>query len=176
MGLTPLDPLEQHELQRKLAAGYTIVSERAVPVPRVGLRAPMPRPAPIDYVPRRKGEEEIRWEFDNFETPQAPAGRPVRSNDERKDELALRNQFYGRTPQEVLASQPPPAKPKPKPTVEASTSELRNQIAEEVAERHEFMDRMREMGRLDADTRGRMEFEIADRMQDLKKLEQLGGA
>ena len=174
MGLVPLDPKEQHELQRKMAAGYTSVSERAVRVPRVGVPARPERPPPIYCVPHRKGEEDIREEWDDFETPQAPPGRPTRSNDERKDELAMKNQFYGRTPQEVLANAPKKlsaadAPPPPAPN-------LREQIEDEVAERHDFLEQMRAMGRpVDASTQARINFEIADRLQDLKKLEALGG-
>ena len=170
MGMTPLDPLEQHELQRRLAAGYTKVSERAVPVPRVGLGAPRPRAALIDIVPHRKAEEEIRQEFDNFATPSAPHGAPVRSSDDKKDELALRNQFYGRTPQEVLANAPP----KPPPVAPKEPS-LRTQIEDEVAERHEFLDNMKRLQRMDRATEERVRAEIADRLQDLQTLERLGG-
>ena len=168
MGLTAMDPLEQHEMQRRLAAGYTKVSERAVPVPRVGLGAPRPRAALIDIIPHRKAEEEIRQEFDNFATPSAPHGAPVRSRDDKKDELALRNQFYGKTPQEVLADAPP----KP-PPVAAKPSSLRAQIEDEVAERHDFLDRMRELGRCDAEMEHRMKVEISERMGDLDSLRRL---
>lgn len=174
MGLSPLDPLEQHELQRKLEAKQKApvkTSERAVRVPRVGQPGFRPRPAPIDYVVTRKKEEDIRQEWDNFETPQAPPGMPVRSGDERKDELALRNQFNGKTPQEMLAEAPKKVAPAPPPP-----SSLRQQIEDEVAERHEFLDQMRALGRpVDAQTDARIKYEIADRLQDLKKLEQLGG-
>ena len=180
LGLTPLDPLEQHELQRKLAASQrapTKTSDRGVRVPRVGMGRGRPQFAPIDFVARRKGEEEIRQEFDDFETPQAPPGAAVRSRDEVKDELALRNQFFGKTPQEVLREAPrqptdatASAAAAPRPTT------LRQQIEDEVAERHEFLDQMRALGRpVDASTNARIECEIADRLQDLKKLEQLGG-
>ena len=174
LGLTPLDPLEQHELQRKIAAGYTKISERAVRVPRVGVPARRQRPAPIEFVPRRKGEDEIRYENDDFETPQAPPGAPVQSRDERKDELALKNQFYGRTPQQVLANAPKKeAGSPPKPS---GGMGLKDQIEQEVLERQEFLDDMRGLGKpVDANTRNRIEFEIADRLQDLKKLEKIGG-
>jgi hypothetical protein len=172
VGLTPLDPLEQHELQRKMAAGYTTISDRAVPVPKVGQK-PRPLYAPIDFVHKRKGEDEIREENNNFAIPKAPPYRPGASRDEKKDELALRNQFNGRTPQEMLkesnkSAAPPPPKPKP--------SGLRQQMEEEVAERHEFLDQMRALGRpVDHATEGRINVEIAERLQDLKKLEELGG-
>ena len=171
MGLVPLDPKEQHEMQRKMAAGYTSVSERAVRVPRVGVGARPERPAPIEFVPHRKLEEDIREEWDDFETPQAPPGRPTRSNDERKDELALKNQFYGRTPQQVLANAPKKQAPAAPPA-----PNLREQIEDEVAERHDFLEQMRAMGKpVDASTQNRIQYEIADRLQDLKKLEALGG-
>ena len=170
MGLTPLAPQEQHELQKKLAAGYTSISERAVNVPRVGVRARPQRPAAIDLAPRRRLEAEIRAENDNFETPQALPGVPTRSSDDKKDELALRNQFYGKTPQEVLAQAPQQPSPPPPPTLT-----LREQIETEVAERHDFMDQMSAVGRLDRNTAARMQGEIAERLQDLERLEKLGG-
>jgi len=171
LGLTPLDPLEQHELQRKMAAGYTKVSERAVPVPRVGHGPPRPEFHAVDFIPRRKAEEDIRDEFNHFETPQAPPGRPVRSNDDVKDELALRNQFNGRTPQEMLAAAPKKAAP-PQP----KSPSLRQQIEDEVAERHDFLDQMTALGRPVApEIRSRIDAEIADRLHDLKRLEELGG-
>ena len=177
MGLTPLDPHEQHELQKKMDAGYTTISERGIRVPRVGVPAPRPRPAMIDIIVHRKSEEEIREEYDGFERPQAPPGRPVRSVEDKKDELALRNQFNGRLPHEVLgvakaggdaagASSAPPPPPR--------APNLKEQIEDEVAERHEFLDGMRHHGKLDRPTQVRIEAEIADRMHDLKRLHELG--
>jgi len=189
MGLTPLDPLEQHELARKMAAGYTSISERAVRVPKVGGPAPRPRFAPVDCIPRRKGEETIRQENDDFERPAAPPGRPVKSSDERKDELALRNQFNGRSPQELLAahggiqqSKHPQRRPRGMQQGGAASagasaappSQLRGQIEDEVAERHEFLDRMSELGRCDARMRERIVCEISERLGDLKRLDELG--
>jgi hypothetical protein len=171
MGLSPLDPLEQHELQRKLNAGYKSMSERAVAVPRVGRHMAPPRPALIDIIPRRKGEEEIRFEFDNFETPAAPAGVPTRSSDERKDELAIRNQFNGKTPQEILAEAPP------KPSAASASAPkqtLREQIEDEVAERHQFLDQMKSLGKCDQRMEANIKSEVAERMQDLKRLDALG--
>ena len=189
MGLTPMDPLEQHELQRKMNAGYTKISERGVRVPKVGrgdahLR---PRPAMIDYIPRRRGEEDIREEFDNFEIPQAPPGAPFQSSDEKKDELAERNQFAielpgggtkGRTAKEVLATAPKPTEEDMRAAAEATARAdrpLRDQIADEIAERQEFMSNMQALGGLDRDTQARIHSEIAERMQDLNTLEKLGG-
>jgi len=168
MGLTPLDPLEQHELARKMAANYTSISERAVNVPKVGGRIMRERPAPVDYLPHRRGEEEIRYQNNNFEQPQAPPGRTYQSSDAKREELALRNQFNGRTPEEMLAekkrSEPSPP---PKPP-----SSLRQQIEDEVAERHDFLDHMKAMGR-GAEHEARITGEIAERMQDLKALDRL---
>eukprot|EP00322_Chrysochromulina_rotalis_P024090 CAMPEP_0115843054 /NCGR_PEP_ID=MMETSP0287-20121206/8117_1 /TAXON_ID=412157 /ORGANISM="Chrysochromulina rotalis, Strain UIO044" /LENGTH=354 /DNA_ID=CAMNT_0003296741 /DNA_START=25 /DNA_END=1089 /DNA_ORIENTATION=- len=138
MGLVPLDPKDQHELARKMEAGYTTISQRAINVPKVGQRAPRERPAAIDLIPRRRGEEEIRQANDNFERPSAPLGRPTKSSDEKKDDLALRNQFNGRTPAEIVAetrSRAPPKPPQPAPP-----SSLRQQIEDEVMERQEFLD------------------------------------
>ena len=194
MGLVPLDPLEQHELQKKMDASSKVkggvkTTERGINVPRVGrgdvhLR---PRPAMIDYIPHRKGEEEIREEFDNFEIPQAPPGRPYRSADEKKDELAEMNQFAekkseggtrGRRITEVLHSAPRPSEAEERSKADAAASAnrpLKDQISDEIAERHDFLDRMTQLGRCDRDTQQRIQSEIADRVNDLKVLERLGG-
>lgn len=172
MGLVPLDPLEQHELAKKTAAGYTTISERAVRVPKVGQRVYGERPAPVECLPHRRSEEEIRYAHNNFERPMAPPGRPTQSSDARKDELALRNQFNGKTPQEILAekrsSQPPPEAPPP-------PRSLKQQIEDEIAERHEFLDRMRGLGRAH-EHEARITGEIAERMQDLRALARIADA
>ena len=168
LGLVPLDPKEQHDLHRKMEAGYTSISERAVRVPKVGRRAPGPRPAPIEYVPHRKAEDVIRWENDDFEREQAPMGRPTESSDEKKDELALRNQFYGKTPQEIIAESPGPRLAPQK----ASSTSLKGQIEDEVAERQQFLDNMRALGR-GAEHEKVIAAEIQERLQDLKALERL---
>ena len=128
---------------------------------------PPPRPPLVAYIPHRKGVDEIRQENDNFERPQAPPGRPYKSSDEKKDELALRNQFYGKTPQEMLKEQPPPPRAPPPRT------SLREQIEDEVAERQDFIDQMRQLGRCDQELDHRITCEINERLQDLKKLERL---
>lgn len=174
MGLAPLDPHEQHELHRKMQAGYTTISQRAVRVPKVGQRQRSRDFAPIDFVSHRKSEDEIRHETNNFTLPQAPPGRLFESSDEKKDALALRNQFKGMTPQEILAEQRPPPKPK-SADARASGSTLRQQIEEEVAERQEFLDAMRAMGR-GAEHEAVISGEIRDRLNDLKALDRLEGA
>lgn len=194
MGMVPMDPLEQHELQRKLDAeakvkGSVKTTQRAINVPKVG-RGDMhlrPRPAMIDYIPHRKGEEEIRQEFDNFDIPQAPPGAPFRSADEKKDELAEMNQFAekkagggtrGRTAKEVLNTLPKPSEDGERAMADAAAyanRPLQDQITDEISERHDFLDRMTSLGRCGRDTQNRIEAEIADRMNDLKALERLGG-
>ena len=174
MGLAPLDPHEQHELHRKMQAGYTTISQRAVRVPKVGQRQRSRDFAPIDFVSHRKSEDEIRHETNNFTLPQAPPGRLFESSDEKKDALALRNQFKGKMPQEILAEQRPPPKPK-SADARASGSTLRQQIEEEVAERQEFLDAMRAMGR-GAEHEAVISGEIRDRLNDLKALDRLEGA
>lgn len=168
IGLVPLDPKEQHDLQRAKDAGYTTISQRGVNVPRVGVRAAPQMPPMVDFVPHRRTGEEIREANDNFEPPALPAYRPTRSGDERKDELATRQQFYGKTPQEILAEQPaaraPPRAPAPS---------LRNQIEDEIAERHDFLDAMQKLGQ-GREHEARIKGEVAERMQDLRRLEKLG--
>jgi len=170
LGLAPLDPKEQHDLARKMEAGYTTISERAVRVPKVGQRVYRERPTPVECLPHRRTEQDIRYANDNFERPSAPAHRPTQSSEDKKDELALRNQFNGRTPQEMLAekcARQPPLEAMPKR--EAS---LREQIQDEVAERQAFLDNMRALGR-GTEHEARIQVEISERMQDLKVLERL---
>ena len=77
-------------------------------------------------------------------------------------------------PQSALA-QAPPAEPPPASAAHAPLG-LRQQIEDEMAERYDFLDHMRDLGRpVDASTQARIQLEIADRMQDLKKLERLEG-
>lgn len=169
MGLVPLDPKEQHELSRKMEAGYTSISERAVRVPKVGQRAMRPRPAAVECLPHRRTEAEIRWQTNDFELPEPPLHVPTQSSDDKKDELALRNQFHGKTPQEIIAEEPGlPRKPAPTP----SATTLRGQIEDEVAERQEWLDRMKDLGR-GGEHEGRIAAEIAERLQDLKALDRL---
>uniref|UniRef100_A0A7S4F5R9 Uncharacterized protein n=2 Tax=Chrysotila carterae TaxID=13221 RepID=A0A7S4F5R9_CHRCT len=128
-------------------------------------------PPPIAFVPHRRTRGEIREEHNNFERDRPPAYVPTKSSDERKAELALRNEFHGKTPQEVAAAQAGPPKPR-QPRAVATTQQLRNQIVDEVAERQEFLDSMAKMGKgteYEAKIRG----EIAERLADLKKLDQL---
>ena len=137
LGLVPLDPKEQHELSRRLQAGYTSMSERAVTVPKVGRPALRERPTPVECVPHRRNEQDIRLAHDNFSRPSAPRYKPFESADDKKDALALRNQFNGRTPQEVISADAQPAAP---PQVSRQSS-LREQIVDEIAERHEFLEK-----------------------------------
>ena len=133
MGLSAMDPLEQHELQRKLAAGYTKVSERAVPVPRVGLGARRQRPALIDIIPHRKAEDEIREEFDNLRRGRAPR-RAVRSPTTRRTSSRCATSS---TEDAAGGARGGAAAPRRR-----QAALLRAQIEEEVAERHDFLDNM----------------------------------
>ena len=96
-GLVPADPHAQHLSRKAQAANYTTISQRGINVPRVGLRSMGPRPPPIAYVPHRPTQEEIAMTHNNYERPLAPLGVPTRSSDERKDELATKNQFFGKS-------------------------------------------------------------------------------
>ncbi len=176
-GLVPLDPLEQHELRKKMESNYTTNSQRSVNVPRVGLRARPAPPAPIDVVPRRKGLEEIRHENADFEPPPLPLYRPARARDELKDELALRNQFNGRTPQEILAGGEASERRRPRePARPASPATLRAQLADEIAERQEFIDMLRKHGKSSQEHEDRIQGEISERLLDIKKCDELEAA
>lgn len=122
----------------------------------------------VDFVPHRRTGDEIREANDNFEPVAPPLYRPTKSSDERKDELATRNQFYGKTPQEILADAPAA-----RPVAKGPAPSLRHQIEDEIAERHDFLDAMRNLGQA-KEHESRIKGEVAERMQDLRRLEQLG--
>lgn len=174
-GLVPQDPHEQHLARKQRAAGYTTISQRAVNVPRVGVHARPPPPPPVAYVPHRRTRDEIADATGGFERERAPPGVPTRSSDERKDELAMRNQFHGRTAEEVLAmSGPPKERRAPAKKEESEEEELRGKIADEVAERQAWLDDMRALGKA-AEFEAQIQGEIAERLHDLKRLDALQG-
>ena len=88
----------------------------------------------------------------------------------RKDELALRNQFYGKTPQEILSEGPRPHRPAAAASAESDELQLHNQIVDEIADRQSFLDDMARLGQGHVHQQ-RIEGEIAERMHDLKRLE-----
>lgn len=140
-GLVPQDPHALHLARKAQAANYKSISERAIPVPRVGVVTSGARLPPVAFIPHRPTRDEIAAANGGFERPLAPPGKPTKSSDERKDELAMRNQFYGRTPEEVLAqaasSSAAAAVPRRRPNkapAKADETELRNKIADEIAE------------------------------------------
>lgn len=170
-GIVPMDPKDEEALRKAEANPYTTISQRAVRVPRVGVGRPPERPPLIDCLPRRRGEEEIRANEDGFQRPRAPAGKPVRSSDAKKDELAMRNQFFGKTPQEILAEDPRPRRAAPAaPSAASEEQQLHDAIADEIRERQDFLDEMTRLGQGDLHSQ-QIDMEIAERMRDLKKLE-----
>ena len=89
----------------------------------------------------------------------------------RKDELALRNQFYGKTPQEILSEDPRPHRPAAAAaSAQSDEQQLHNQIVDEIADRQSFLDDMTRLGQGHVH-RQRIEGEIAERVHDLKRLE-----
>ena len=88
----------------------------------------------------------------------------------RKDELALRNQFYGKTPQEILSEGPRPHRPAAAASAVSDEQQLHNQIVDEIADRQSFLDDMTRLGQGHVH-RQRIEGEIAERVHDLKRLE-----
>ena len=87
-----------------------------------------------------------------------------------KDELALRNQFYGKTPQEILSEDPRPHRPAAAASAVSDEQQLHNQIVDEIADRQSFLDDMTRLGQGHVH-RQRIEGEIAERVHDLKRLE-----
>lgn len=141
-GLVPQDPHAQHLARRASAAGYTSISERAVPVPRVGVGTRGLSLPPVAFIPHRRTREEIAAAHAHYERPLAPRGPPMRSNEDRKEELALRNQFFGKLPEQVLEEGRAKGRTAEREErregahgVEGkSVDELRNAIEDEVAE------------------------------------------
>jgi len=171
-GIVPMKPRDEETMRKKQEASAKAprtISERAIRVPRVGVMAPQRRPL-VDCLPRRRGEVEIRANEGNFARPTAPRGPIVRSSDSRKDELALRNQFYGKTPQEILSEGPRPHRPAAAASAVSDEQQLHNQIVDEIADRQSFLDDMTRLGQGHVH-RQRIEGEIAERVHDLKRLE-----
>ena len=169
-GIVPMDPKDEETLRKKQANPYTTMSQRAVAVPRVGVHRGPERKPLVDCLPRRRAEEDIRANEGGFERPRAPAGKLGMSSDARKDELALKNQFFGKTPQQVLAEHPRPARhgdraPAPQKPDE---HQLAAAIADEIHERQQFLDEMTSLGQ------GHVHQRIESEMQsgcELKTLE-----
>ena len=117
-----------------------------------------------------------------LEEVQLPVYVPTQSAEERKEELALRNQFKGRTPEEIVAAQRTApqlfprgrgsAQPDSPGTERRSYQVLHDQIADEIAERQRFIDSMRALGKA-GQHELRIKNEIADRMSDLARVERL---
>lgn len=172
-GIVPMRPRDEETMRKKQEANAKAprtISERAIRVPRVGVTpAPQRRPL-VDCLPKRRGEVEIRTNEGNYVRPAAPPGAIVRSSDSRKDELALRNQFYGKTPQEILSEDPRPRRPAAAASAESDELQLHNQIVDEIADRQSFLDDMARLGQGHVHQQ-RIEGEIAERVHDLKRLE-----
>eukprot|EP00316_Scyphosphaera_apsteinii_P013293 CAMPEP_0119305294 /NCGR_PEP_ID=MMETSP1333-20130426/6327_1 /TAXON_ID=418940 /ORGANISM="Scyphosphaera apsteinii, Strain RCC1455" /LENGTH=216 /DNA_ID=CAMNT_0007308355 /DNA_START=126 /DNA_END=776 /DNA_ORIENTATION=- len=173
-GIVPLRPDEQEAMHKRNNSKYKTNSERGINVPRVG-QAPRYEPPPlVAFVPHRRTGEEIREANDNFEPAPLPPYVPTRSNEERKDELARKNEWHGKTPEELAAMKSVSLR-RSRPsasTSETTEVELRSQIADEVAERQEFLETMQKLGR-GAEYESQIRNEIAERLADLKKLDSL---
>ena len=180
-------PLEEQKAKQAAANPYTTMSQRAVRVPRVGMGARHAPPPPVAFVPHRPTRAEIaaRTGSDGrpvLEEVQLPVYVPTQSAEERKEELALRNQFKGRTPEEIVAAQRTApqlfprgrgsAQPDSPGTERRSYQVLHDQIADEIAERQRFIDSMRALGKA-GQHELRIKNEIADRMSDLARVERL---
>ena len=172
-GIVPMCPKDEEKLRKQEAKPYTTISQRAVRVPRVGIAAAPERKPLVDCLPHRRAEDEIRAAEHDFARPRAPAGAAYASSDAKKDELAMRNQFFGKTPQEILAEGPPrPSKQAPAGPTLSEEQTLHNQIADEIAERQSFLDNMTALGQGHLH-RERIEGEISERVRDLNTLARL---
>ena len=80
------------------------------------------------------------------------------------------NQFYGKTPQEILSEDPRPHRPAAAASAVSDEQQLHNQIVGEIADRQSFLDDMTRLGQGHVH-RQRIEGEIAERVHDLKRLE-----
>jgi len=83
-------------------------------------------------------------EHNNFERDACPRYVPTQSSDEKKDELALRNQYNGRTPKEIAAEaealkRTAAAREATVATPADTPAALRAQIADELVERQDFL-------------------------------------
>jgi len=142
MGKFPMRPDEEEALRKQRESKYKSNSQRGVNVPRpVSNYEPPPR---VAFVPHRKTGEQIREEHNNFERDACPRYVPTQSSDEKKDELALRNQYNGRTPKEIAAEaealkRTAAAREATVATPADTPAALRAQIADELVERQDFL-------------------------------------
>lgn len=115
-------------------------SDRCIAVPRVGQPARPKLPPPIFTAPRRKTADEIHAAQGERERP--PAYVPTVSREEKKDDLATRLQFGGRTPAEVLAGAPPRGRQRALELEQQAehARHLRDEIADEIMERQAFLE------------------------------------
>jgi len=178
-GVIPLEPWQQDLLKRRTHSVPKSVSERAVPVPRVGVGRRYEPPPPIAFVPHRKTADEVRLEHNGYKRDKAPRCAPTRSADERKDELAMRRQFAGKTPEEIARETVESGRPRrgaadvpPALTEEEQIARMRDDIADEIAERQDFLDQMVAAGRSN-EYAAQIQAEIAERMADMRKLDAL---
>lgn len=178
-GIVKLEPWERDMLRRKTHAVPKHVSDRGIAVPRVGAGRRYERPPPIAFVQHRRTADEVRAENHGYAREMAPRCAPARSSDEKKEELATRNQFAGKTPEEVLREQAQPRRGggaggggKAVLTEKQQMDQMRNDIADEIAERQEFLDVMTAAGRGN-EYAMQLQGEIAERVSDLRRLEKL---
>ena len=137
---------------------------------------------PIDFVPRRKHHDEIQLEINaQPRTGPVPPARGV-NRDTLKQDLQEKFQFAeGRAlpkaarakPTANARAQPVPAKPQPQGEVPRDPNDLFDLVVQEIQERQQFLNDMREMGQLTAELEHRLKGEIAERFGDLQKLKDM---
>lgn len=179
-GVVKLEPWQEDMLRRKTHSVPTSVLDRAVRVPKVGVGPRRAPPPPIAFVPHRKTGEELRQEHGEYARPMAPPGVPVRSSDEKKDELARANQMAGMSMEEMTRQRKAESIAADRrvgaggaaaaPLSEKEqVAKLRADIADEIADRQGFLNQMASAGR-SREYEAQVNGEIADRMNDLRRL------
>lgn len=171
-GREPPPPAPAPPVRRGLEAK---ASHRAIPVPKVGRGGSHRQFAPIDFVQPRKRQPEVsradgstRPDYSAYEPAQlAPYVPPRETREEAKERLQDRI-AYGDS-SSALRVNPSEVRPRVKPSEAQAIAELGASISAEIAERREFLEEMRAIGKAEQ-YEAQICGEIAVRQGELKRL------
>eukprot|EP00658_Telonema_sp_P-2_P054217 TRINITY_DN43144_c0_g2_i1.p1 TRINITY_DN43144_c0_g2~~TRINITY_DN43144_c0_g2_i1.p1 ORF type:complete len:227 (+),score=58.96 TRINITY_DN43144_c0_g2_i1:134-814(+) len=141
-------------------------SKRAVNVPK-NFRSTRERPSfhPIDFVDKRKAEGKIAVQTNQYAEEPLPLWQPSLSSEDRKNQLQKKFEFHG---QPKPRNAPLVSLPKKKDR-RSEAQRLFDETEAEIAERTEFLEDMRAMGK-GKEYEASIMAEIAERTRDLRTL------
>lgn len=153
-------------------------SQRAVPVPRVGIGPTMQRPAPIEYLAggRRKQPADLgsRPDYSEFQPAALPPYvPPAHTRDDEKERLQDRIAYGDNAPpRDPLPARSSAQHTRIRPSEAKQVEELAQAISREIDERRDFLAEMSTLGKR-GEYVAQINGEIAVRQQELKRLEKL---